>query len=135
MKILVLGGTVFVGRAFAAAALARGHELTLFHRGRSGAGLFPEADHILGDRDGELGGLEGEWDAVVDTCGYLPRLVRTSAEHLAVRTQRALFVSTISVYADPAMPGLSENSPLGALEDEGVEEITGETYGPLKVLC
>lgn len=135
MKILVLGGTHFVGRAFVEVALARKHKLTLFHRGKTGADLFSEAEHIHGDRDGDLAKLDGNWDAVVDTCGYLPRLVRASAEHLFERAHRYLFVSTVSVYSDLSKVGIKENSPKGVIDDESVEEITAESYGPLKVLC
>lgn len=135
MKILVLGGTHFVGRAFVEVALARKHELTLFHRGKTGADLFPEAEHIRGDRDGDLAKLDSQWDAVVDTCGYFPRVVRASAEHLAERAHRYLFVSTVSVYSDLSQPGINENSPKGVIENESIEEITAESYGPLKVLC
>ncbi len=135
MKILVIGGTHFVGRAFTEAAIARGHSLTLFHRGKTGGDLFPEAEHVLGDRDGDLARLHGEWDAVVDSCGYFPRVVSASAERLAPRAHRYLFVSTVSVYASLARPGLVEGSPLGTIEDESIEEITAESYGPLKVLC
>lgn len=137
MKILILGGTQFVGRHLADAALARGHELTLFNRGRTGMGLFPEAEHLLGDRDGE--GLEilrgRKWDAVVDTCGYVPRIVRQSAELLADSVNRYVFISTISVYAGFKTPHQDETAPLGSLQDAETEEVTGETYGPLKVEC
>jgi 2'-hydroxyisoflavone reductase len=135
MRVLIIGGTHFVGRAFVESARARGHDLTLFHRGKTGADLFPELEHIQGDRDGDLAKLDGEWDVLVDTCGYIPRQVRASAEHLAKRVHRYLFVSTVSVYSDFSQRGLRENAPLGILEDESVEDITGETYGPLKVLC
>ncbi len=137
MKILIIGGTQFVGRHLAEAALKRGHALTLFNRGRSSAGLFPEAEHLTGDRDGVgLEVLKGRsWDAVIDTCGYVPRIVKQSAELLSDSVARYVFISTISVYADFKTPGLDENSSLGTLEDPSVEEITGATYGPLKVLC
>ncbi len=137
MKILILGGTQFVGRHFVEAALARGHELTLFHRGRTGAELFPDAEHLTGDRDGAgLEVLRGRtWDAVVDTCGYLPRVVRQSAELLADSVTRYVFISTISVYADFKTPHQDETALLGVLQDPITEEITGETYGPLKVEC
>ncbi|MEZ0327188.1 MAG: NAD-dependent epimerase/dehydratase family protein [Fimbriimonas sp.] len=136
MKILVLGGTVFLGRAFVEKALSEGHQLTLFHRGQHGADLFPEARHVLGDRDGGLGALPDEqWDAVVDCCGYFPRVVRQSAEHLLDRVGRYLFVSTISVYADPGATHQDESYPVGVIDDPSVEEITGESYGPLKALC
>ena len=137
MKILIIGGTQFVGRHLAEVALARGHELTLFHRGRTGAGLFPEAEHLTGDRDGDgLSVLKGRtWDAVIDTCGYIPRSVEQSATLLADAVPRYVFISTISVYADFSTAGLDEQSPLGTLPDPSAEEVTGATYGPLKVLC
>lgn len=136
MKILIIGGTQFVGRHLADAALKRGHALTLFNRGRN-AGLFPEAEHLVGDRDGDgLHVLKGRsWDAVIDTCGYVPRIVKQSAELLAGSVSSYVFISTISVYAGFTTPGLDENSPLGTLADPSVEDINGETYGPLKVLC
>lgn len=137
MKILIIGGTQFVGRHLAEAALARGHALTLFNRGRSSAELFPDAEHFVGDRDGDgLNVLKGRtWDAVIDTCGYVPRIVRQSAELLADAVERYVFISTISVYAGFQTPGLAEDSPLGTLEDPSVEEVSGTTYGPLKVGC
>ena len=133
MRILILGGTLFLGRAVAEAALAAGHEVTLFNRGR----LPPIAGTktLLGDRDGGLGALgDGDWDAVVDTSGYVPRLVRASAQQLRDRVGLYLFVSSISVYADFSRP-FDEDAPLATMADGAVEEITGVTYGPLKVLC
>ena len=110
MNILVIGGTRFVGRHFVTAALARGHEITLFNRGQSDDSLFPEVEHLHGDRDGDLGALAGRrWDAVVDTCGYVPRIVRQSAELLKDAVDRYLFISTISVYDNPAEPGADED--------------------------
>jgi 2'-hydroxyisoflavone reductase len=99
--------------------------------------LFPEAEHLTGDRDGDgLSVLKDRtWDAVIDTCGYIPRVVRQSAELLADGAARYLFISTISVYADFKTPGQDETAPLGVLQDPDTEEITGETYGPLKVEC
>ncbi len=136
MRLLLLGGTQFVGRALASAALAAGHEVTLFHRGRTGAGLFPEAEHVLGDRDGGLDGLRGGvWDACIDVSGYLPRLVRDSSELLRDAVGHLVFVSTISVYADMAVPR-DEDGPLATLDDPTTEEIfAGGNYGGLKVLC
>ena len=134
MRILVLGGTKFVGRGFAAAALAHGHELTLFHRGQTNPDLFPEAEHVLGDRDGGLGVLSGRtWDVSVDVSGYLPRLVGDAAELLQAAVDRHVYVSTISVYADLATPR-SEEDPVATIEDETTEVIDGETYGALKAL-
>jgi 2'-hydroxyisoflavone reductase len=136
MKLLVLGGTRFLGRHFVAAALARGHTLTLLHRGRTGAGLHPEAEHLLADRDGGLGVLAGRrWDAVLDTSGYLPRVVRASAGALAGRAGLYAFVSSISAYASPLTPGADESAPLATLADPATEAITGETYGGLKAAC
>lgn len=135
MTILVLGGTRFVGRAFVECAIEKGHEVTLFHRGKTNDRLFPMVERRLGDRESDLDRLnDRRWDAVVDTCGYLPRIVGLSVEALHERVGRYLFVSTISVYADP-QPGADEEAPLAQLEDPTVEEITGETYGGLKVLC
>jgi len=135
MKILVIGGTSFVGRHFVEAAMGKGHALTLFNRGKTNPDLFPDAEHLKGDRDGDLSQLEGgKWDAVLDTSGYLPRVVRKSAAALAGIVDHYTFISSISVYQDPFAGG-DESAPLGTLEDESTEEITGETYGPLKVLC
>lgn len=135
MKLLILGGTKFLGRHLVEAALARGDEVTLFNRGRNNPDLFPEVEKLRGDRDGGLDALSGRrWDAVVDTSGYVPRVVRASAELLAESVERYVFISSMSVYADSSQPN-DENSPVGMLEDESFEEITGETYGPLKALC
>jgi len=136
MRILVLGGTRFLGRHFVDVVLANGHDVTLFHRGQSGADLFPEQTHILGDRDGDLNNLgDDSWDAVVDMCGYVPRIVRASAEYLRSRVKRYMFISSISVYKDEATPGIDETGEVATIEDESIEEITGETYGALKALC
>ena len=136
MKLLILGGTVFLGRHLVEAALAAGHEVTLFNRGQHGAQLFPQVEKLRGDRDGGLAALAGRrWDAAIDTCGYVPRLVRASAELLAGNVGHYTFISSISVYRDVDQAPVDESSPVGVLADERVEEITGETYGPLKALC
>ncbi len=142
MKILMIGGTVFLGRHTVDAALARGHEVVLFNRGQHNPDLFPEIEKIRGDRDplkepDGLAALKGRhWDAVIDFCGYLPRVVRASAELLADSVERYVFISSVSVYRDlDKAPGLDEASPVGKMEDETIEEITGDTYGPLKALC
>ncbi|HEX2102244.1 MAG TPA: NAD-dependent epimerase/dehydratase family protein [Solirubrobacteraceae bacterium] len=114
MRLLILGGTVFLGRHVAAEALARGHDVTLFHRGRHGARLFPEAEHLHGDRAGDLRSLEGgRWDAAVDTSGYRPDEVAASSALLAqAGVQHLAFVSTCSVYPGwPAEP-VDEDSPV-----------------------
>ena len=136
MKILIIGGTRFVGRTLAETAIKHGHELTLFNRGKSNPDLFPDIERIAGDRDHDLQLLKGsKWDVVVDTCGYVPRVVKKSAEALRHSVERYIFISTLNVYADFSNSGIDEESALGTMEDETVEEVTGETYGPLKVLC
>ncbi len=136
MRILVLGGTRFVGRAFVEAASARGHAVTLFNRGRTNPELHAGVERIVGDRDGGLGALAGRtWDAVVDPAGYFPRLVGDSARRLAGSAGHYLFVSTISVYAEPIATGADETAPVARIADPTVEAITGETYGALKALC
>ena len=134
-RLLVLGGTRFLGPAVVEEATARGWEITLFNRGRSNPDMFPDLDTRVGDRDGQLDSLaEGEWDAVIDTSGYVPRQVALSAELLKERVGHYVFVSTVSVYQDEGDP-LDESSPVQVLEDPTVEEVTGATYGALKALC
>lgn len=137
MKLLVLGGTVFLGRHTVQRAAQRGHVVTMFNRGRTNPDLFPELEHIQGDRDGGLGALKGrKWDAVIDTSGYLPRLVGDSVRALSGSADQYVFISTISVYADSTQPGIDEDSPVHSPpDDESIEDVTGETYGPLKVAC
>jgi 2'-hydroxyisoflavone reductase len=136
MKLLVLGGTVFLGRHILDAALAAEHEVTIFNRGRHHVRLPQEIERLYGDRDGNLSALDGRrWDAVIDTCGYLPRVVRESARLLAQATSHYAFISTISVYRDLAVAGIDESAPVGELADPSTEQITGHTYGPLKAAC
>lgn len=136
MKILILGGTKFLGRHLVDAALAAGHEVTLFNRGKTNPNLFPNIETINGDREHDIEKLAGrEWDAVIDVAGYLPRIVRLSAEGLKGSVKRYAYISSISAYAGFSKVGIDESDPVGKLEDESVEEITGETYGPLKALC
>jgi 2'-hydroxyisoflavone reductase len=135
MRLLILGGTIFLGRHLVEAALARGHALTLFNRGQHNPELFPAVEKLRGDRDGNLGALRGRrWDAVIDTCGYVPRVVGQSAALLAEAVGRYVFISSISAYADASRAGISEGSPL-AVPETSTEVITGESYGPLKVAC
>src|SRR5688572_29497367 len=135
MRLLVLGGTKFLGRAVVEAAVARGHEPTLFHRGLTNPGLFPDLEHLRGDRDGGLAALQGRtWDAVIDPSGYVPRIVRASAELLADAVEHYTFISSISVYPSFPTPGMDESSPVGTLEDPTVEDVPAH-YGPLKALC
>ena len=136
MKLLILGGTRFLGRHVAELALARGHQLTLLHRGQSGPDLFPQAEHRRADRDGDLQALaRGEWDAAIDTSAYLPRQVRAMADCLGGRVGHYQLVSTISVYAEFAASGTTEDAALQTLADPTVQTVTGETYGGLKALC
>ena len=135
MNILVLGGTKFLGRAVVEAALARGDEVTIFTRGQTNPDLFVDVRRLRGDRRSDLSALEdGTWDAVVDTSAYVPRVARASAELLSARTSHYTLVSSISVYAG-FTEGPSEDSPLATTDDPTTEEITLETYGPLKALC
>jgi 2'-hydroxyisoflavone reductase len=109
--------------------------VTLFNRGQHNPELFPQTEKLRGDRDGQLEALHGRsWDAVIDTCGYVPRIVGQSAKLLQGAVERYLFVSTISVYADPSQPGIAEDGILAEPEST-TEKITGDTYGPLKVAC
>ncbi len=117
-------------------ALANGHNVTLFNRGETNPDIFPELEKLTGDRDGKLDALKGrKWDCVVDTCGYFPRIVKQSAELLKDAVGQYIFISTISVYNEEGVETLDEGSELLTIEDETIEEINGETYGPLKVLC
>ena len=134
MKLFLLGGPRFLGRAIADVALERGHELTFFNRGTTNPDLYPGVERIIGDRAGDLTGLgERTWDAVIDTSGYLPNEVRASAEALS-GCGLYCFVSSISVYADFARPN-DEDSPVAELGDLPADEVTNESYGALKALC
>ncbi len=136
MRILILGGTVFLGRALVEAALARGHQVTLFNRGRSNPGLFQNVEELHGDRTQSLAAIESCcWDAAIDTCGYVPRVVDLSASFLASRVDHYTFISTLSVYADASQPGIDEHGKVATLSDPTIETVNGDTYGPLKVLC
>lgn len=134
MRLLILGGTQFVGRRITEAALAHGHEVTLFNRGKTNANLFPDANVLIGDRKSNVSALEGTtWDAVIDVNGYLPADVERVLS--AVATTHYTFISTISVYAEHHA-GDDESAAIAPMP-EGADEskITGETYGPLKIQC
>jgi 2'-hydroxyisoflavone reductase len=136
VKLLLLGGTRFLGRAATETALARGHEVTLFTRGRSNPGLFPEAEHLVGDRSGDLDTLAGRrWDAVLDLSGYVPAHVRASAELLHDSGHYA-FVSSVSVYADLAQ-GPTEESAVAELGGAPADRLEDDfsNYGALPALC
>ena len=135
MKILILGGTSFLGPQIVEAARARGHVLTLFNRGRTNPGLFPDVEKLHGDRNGDLKSLEGrKWDSVVDTSGFVPRLVTLSASLLAPNVKQYVFISTISVFGESLKPGTAENGPLATMPDETSEDVQ-KYYGALKALC
>jgi nucleoside-diphosphate-sugar epimerase len=127
MRVLILGGTVFLGRHVAAEALARGHDLTLFTRGLHGAGLFPEARHLHGDRSRDLSALRGEWDVVVDTSGYRPADVEASSRALADAAEHLVFVSSCNAYPGWPSEAVDEDSP--------VWESDADEYGPNKAAC
>lgn len=134
-RILILGGTGFIGPAMVEAAQARGHTLTLFNRGKTNPTLFPDVEKLQGDRDGKLQALEGRtWDAVIDTSGYVPRIVKMSADLLSRSVEHYIFISTISVYAGHDRPDMDETSPLAAIDDPKNEEVK-KNYGALKALC
>jgi len=137
MNLLILGGTVFLGRHLTEAALARGHRVTLFNRGRHNPELFPETERIRGDRWEDLGLLAGRcWDGVIDTSGHMPRTVRASGERLAAAVQHYTFISSVLAYRDfSKVHGLSEHSPLTTSVDPTAQHPTPQTLGPLKALC
>lgn len=142
LNILILGGTGFIGPHIVEAAQARGHTMTLFNRGLTNPGLFPNVEKLKGDRDPKkdegLAALAGRsWDAAVDTSGYYPRMVRSSAELLGDVVNQYVFISSISVYESFAQTNMEETAPLGKMEDETLEERGAQSqyYGPLKALC
>ena len=136
MRILILGGTVFLGRALTTAALGGGHEVTLFNRGTRNVDFGAPVEHLRGDRTGDLAPLRDRtWDAVIDTSGYQPSVVRRSAELLAGVAELYAFVSSVSVYRTDAGGPLDEEAPVLPLPEGAGEEVTGETYGPLKAHC
>jgi 2'-hydroxyisoflavone reductase len=136
MNILFIGGTRFLGRAMAAFAIERGHSVTLFNRGTFDPRGVPGAVSIAGDRETDLGRLGGgRWDAVVDTCGYLPRIVRQSVMALAGRAAHYTFISSISVFDHTLPEGAHENSPIKTVDDDLAGEFSMEHYGALKARC
>jgi len=141
LKVLFLGGTRFLGPHTVRPLMARGHEVTLFNRGKSNPHLFPELEKLVGDRYGDMSALEGrKWDAVIDTFAYVPRVVRASAELLKDSVKQYVLISTVSVYADEGKPDIDESYPLAKVEPEVVEKIKTHSevlpyYGALKALC
>ena len=137
LRILILGGTGFIGPHQIRYAIARGHKVSMFNRGTTNPGLFPEGvEHLEGDRNGKLDALKGrEWDAVIDNPSTLPRWVRDAAQLLKGSAQQYIFISTLSVYKDNSKVGMDESDPTAVLADPTVETVTGETYGGLKALA
>ncbi len=135
MNILVIGGTVFLGRHIVEAALAQGHTVTLFNRGKTNPHLFPQLEKLIGDRQaGDYAALAGRrWDAIIDPSAYIPRAVRELLT--AASCDHYTLISSISVYADSGIQGQDEGAAVLTLADPTTEEVTGETYGGLKVLC
>src|SRR5258708_1152259 len=128
MRILIIGGTVFVGRHIAEAAIASGHDVTLFHRGRTGADLFPSATQLTGDRNEDLSALgAGQWDATIDVCAYFPRQVRSLADALGGRGGQYVFISSTSAYRTPGSPGFTQDAPPAELDDPAGQEVTAES--------
>jgi 2'-hydroxyisoflavone reductase len=136
MRILVIGGTAFVGRHITQSAIDAGHELTLFHRGKTGTELFGQATHLCGDRDEDLSALaDGSWDATIDVCAYFPRQVRALAAALGGRGGRYVFISSVSAYSPSVPPNYDESAPLAEVVDPEAAQVTDENYGGLKVAC
>ncbi len=134
MRILIIGGTRFVGHAMAEAALDAGHDVTLLHR--TATDELPAASHLLADRNGDLSVLaDGRWDATIDVCAYLPGQVASLHDALGDRGGHHVFVSTVSVYADVDAAGADEDAPLLPEPSPETVKVTDETYGPLKVAC
>lgn len=135
MKVLVIGGTSFVGRHIVERALLNGHEVALFNRGITNSDLFPECRRIVGDRrtNMELAASE-QWDAVIDTSGYTPSDVKPVIEALKDKTSHYTFISTISVYDDFSKGNVNESGSKFT-QTVTTDEVTSETYGPLKVMC
>ncbi|MBA3693734.1 MAG: hypothetical protein H0X15_02525 [Acidobacteria bacterium] len=149
MKILIIGGTIFLGRHLVEVALEKGHEVTVFNRGWHNADLYPQIEKLRGNRASDLSALKGKsWDAAIDTCGYVPNIVEKSAECLRDAVEHYTFVSSCSVYGNFDPNGADENSPVAEITPEQVEEAEkldtgeratavnyGEAYGGLKFLC
>lgn len=136
MELLVIGGTIFLGRHIVDAALAAGHSVTLANRGKTNADLYPEVKKLVIDRDGDISALStGSWDAVIDTCGYVAKHTRSVAEALRDRVGHYTFISTVSVYADMSQPGVDVDAPVATTETPDAEQVTNELYGALKAVC
>lgn len=137
LRILILGGTGFIGPHQVEYALARGHQVTLFNRGQTNASLFPSVEKLIGDRNAPDGysALKGRtWDVVIDNPAQLPRWVREAGAALRDSTDRYVFVSTLSAFANRRAIGIKEDGPLHEPGDPNATTV-GNQYGPLKVRC
>jgi 2'-hydroxyisoflavone reductase len=135
-RVLILGGTGFIGPHFVAALVAGGHSVTVFNRGRNRAKVPAAVVQLVGDRNGQVEVLRGhDWDVVIDNSGYTVRQVRLTTELLQGHVQHYIFISSISAYGDLATPGIDENYKLAGLADPATEVVNGDTYGGLKALC
>ncbi|MBB6096572.1 2'-hydroxyisoflavone reductase [Povalibacter uvarum] len=135
LRVLILGGTGFIGPHFVDSLRSAGHKLTLFNRGKRNPGLFPDVEQLLGDRHGQVDALKNrDWDVVIDNSGYLPKDVKLTADLLKGHTQYYLFISSISAYADLTPPGIDEDYKLAELKDPNSEDISAN-YGALKAVC
>ena len=136
MNILILGGTVFMGIQLVNYAQKRNHNVTIFNRGKRNPDIFPDVEKLIGDRSGDLAPLKGrKFDAVIDTCGHVPGIVRKSAELLKDNTDNYTFISSISAYSDFSKHGQDESGETCKITDGNTEEMTMENYGAMKVLC
>jgi 2'-hydroxyisoflavone reductase len=136
MRILIIGGTRFLGRHLVEAALERSHEVTLFNRGQSNPDLFPQLETIIGDREKDINRLKGRlWDAAIDVAEYVPRIVRLSVEVLKDSVSRYVFISSLSVYENFRKVGIDESYPVAKMPDQPTDENDPETYGPRKALA
>jgi 2'-hydroxyisoflavone reductase len=134
-SLLILGGTGFIGPHLTQEALRLGWKVTHFNRGKSSPAGVTGVETLIGDRKGQLDALRGrQWDVVIDDTGYVPKYVKLSGDLLAPNIGYYLYISSISAYASFAKPN-DEDSPTGVLSDPQAEQITGETYGPMKALC
>jgi 2'-hydroxyisoflavone reductase len=135
LRILILGGTGFIGPHQVRCALSRGHEITLFNRGRTNPGLFPQLETLIGDRNGDLEALRGRvWDAVIDNSATIPRWVRESTGLLKGSVKQYLFVSSTGVFYPYLATSIAENGPIDTIDDPTTETVNYETFGALKAL-
>jgi 2'-hydroxyisoflavone reductase len=136
LKVLILGGTGFIGPHFVRVLREAGHTLTLFNRGKRDPEADAGVEQLLGDRNGQIDALRGrDWDVVIDNSGYTPKQVRATADLLKGHVKQYLFLSSVAVYADFKKPGIDEDAPLATLKDPNTDTVDGGTYGGLKVLC